>query len=242
MSRKIYCTSCGVSLTEAIGPCPKCGGEITLEISLTGIPIGLQQGSVGIVKDSTNNGNHQIEIKTPEGKESISFLQNNQLQLIEFAPVDIGKKGEPRVIALIQSHLLAQGNIVENLPAQDNKGEDAVFSINKQRVIIQICSLPLESHYQQVSIGGSKLLTDLDNATELINEAIGDKANSYPIIDKAQTLLAVDMHHLGALCKRDLGEKYIQKHGDPSLTNGFGAVWLVGPTEILILKLGKSKW
>ena len=46
MSRSIRCLSCGATLLEAIGPCPQCGGEIELSITLVGQEIKAVQGNL----------------------------------------------------------------------------------------------------------------------------------------------------------------------------------------------------
>lgn len=40
----IHCLSCGTTLFEAVGPCPKCGGTIELSVSLTGQEIKAEAG------------------------------------------------------------------------------------------------------------------------------------------------------------------------------------------------------
>lgn len=55
-------------------------------------------------------------------------------------------------------------------------------------------------------------------------------------------LLAVNVVHMGVLADADLGTQYLATYDDPSARFGFGAVWLVGPTENNILILGSSHW
>ena len=55
-------------------------------------------------------------------------------------------------------------------------------------------------------------------------------------------LLAVDVVHMGVLSGSTLSKRYLTIHGDPADSFGFGAVWLVGPTENHVVSLGSSRW
>lgn len=244
MSATIRCVSCGAAFIEAIGPCAHCGGPIELSVALTGVEARFVAGQVGTVTDqSTNLGGQQIRYTTPTGSQSEASLVGDLLNVLVKPPVDVGRLGEPRVMACIVAHLVQMEKKPTTLPATDQLGEDGVLQIADIRVTVQIVTAtPNPTFWGDVARGGMAVQADLAEAVEWIHSAIFEKAKLYPKKIKSSMLLAVDVGHIGVLSSYVLVERYLENYGDPSEQSDFGAIWLVGPTENHVLCLGSSRW
>lgn len=244
MQSTIRCLSCGATFLVAVGPCAQCGGAIELSIPLTGVEAKLVAGNVGTVLDSsTPLGGQEIRYTAPTGSQSNASLVGDRLNVQVKPPIDVGRPGEPRVMACILAHLAKAGKEPTVLPAKDQTGEDGVLQIAGARVTVQIVTAtPNAAFWGDVARGNGAVQTELTDAVEWIHSAISKKANLYPRENKSLTLLAVDLVHMGVLSDPVLCERYLVNHGDPSARFDFGAVWLVGPTENHVFSLGSSRW
>jgi integrase len=157
-------------------------------------------------------------------------------------PIDVGTRGEPRVLACVVAHLAMAGKASTRLPANDQVGEDGVLEISGDRVTLQIVTAtPDALFWSRVATGGGEVEADLAEAASWIHTAISKKARLYTGI-KSSMLLAVDVAHMGVLAGSALGTHYLQTYGDPTTHFEFGGIWIVGPTENHVLRLGKSLW
>ena len=244
MVLQIHCLDCGATVLEPVGPCPGCGGEIELSIRLAGVQAQCAAGNLGTVADSpTGLGGREIKYAAPTGSISKTSLNGSALTVQVKRPIDIGRLGEPRVLACIVACLARAGKVATFLPANDHAGEDGVLQIDGDRVVVQIVTGgPSKSFWNKAAKGGAEILTDLTGAANWIHAAISKKAEIYSPKSKRSMLLAVDIAHIGLLAVPALCEEYERLHGDPSLPLGFGAVWLVGPTENHVITLGNSHW
>lgn len=244
MPAKIQCLSCGAVLPEAIGPCSQCGGPIEVSILLTGVEAKCIAGQVGIVADSpTSLDGQEIRYTAPTGSRSYASMECNLLTIQVKPPIDVGRLGEPRVLACIVAYLDKNGKKSVTLSATDQTGEDGVLQIDDDRVTVQIVTAtPNVSFWGQVAKGSGEVQAQLTEAAYWIHTAIAEKAKLYPMKDKLHMLLAVDVVHMGVLAGDVFGAQYLETYDDPSARFGFGAVWLVGPTENNILTLGSSHW
>jgi hypothetical protein len=215
-----------------------------LSVPLTGVEAKFTTGQVGTVADSpTPLGGQQIRYTAPTGSQSDATLVGDLLNVQVKPPIDVGRPGEPRVLACIVAHLAKAGKTAIALPATDQVGEDGVLQIAGTRVTIQIVTAtPNAAFWGCVARGGGAVQTELTEAIAWIHSAISEKAKLYPKENKASMLLAIDVVHMGVLSGSTLGERYLTIHGDPSVRLHFGAVWLVGPTENHVHSLGKSRW
>ena len=244
MSSTIRCLSCGATFLEAVGPCAQCGGSIELSVPLTGVEAKGVAGQVGTVTDSPIPlGGQQIRYTAPTGSQSYASLVGDLLNVQVKPPIDVGRPGEPRVLACIVAHLTNAGKRPTALPATDQVGEDGVLQIAGARVTVQIVTAtPNAAFWGSVARGSGAVQAELTEAVEWVHSAISEKAKLYPRENKSYMLLAVDVVHMGVLSGSALGERYLAIHGDPSVRFEFGAVWLVGPTENHVLSLGDSRW
>jgi len=215
-----------------------------VSVPLTGVEAKVGVGNVGTVADGpTPLGGREIRYAAPTGSQSSTSLVDNDLAAHVKAPVDIGRPGEPRVLACIVAYLAGNGKIASRLPATDHLGEDGVLQIIGERVVVQVVTVnPRPGFWGGVAKGDGQVLATLTEAVDWIHAAIVEKAKLYPPEDKSSMLLAVDLVHIGVLAGPDFAARYHARYGDPSLSSAFGAVWLVGPTESRVCSLGSSRW
>jgi hypothetical protein len=244
MHKTIRCLSCDARFLDAVGPCALCGGIIELSIALSGAAVTSETGRLGTVADSfPPQGGRKIEYTAPTGSRSDSSLNGSLLNIKVTRPVDIGRKGEPRVLACIQAFLEIEGKKSFSLFATDSAGEDGVLQIDKDRVTIQIVTVsPSKGFWGTVAKGDGAVKAELTETVEWIYGAISEKGNLYPKENKLSMLLAVDVAHMGVLSGADFCKQYLITYSDPSACFDFGGVWLVGPTESHVLRLGSSRW
>lgn len=247
MLRTIKCSNCGAPSSEAVSPCKWCGGIIELSITLIGVESKSAIGRVGVVNDTNSEDGQYIKYTAPTGAQSDSSLVGSLLTILVKPPVDIGRPGEPRVLACIENSLKMTGKTLtppsENMHARDNRGEDGILIIDGNHVTLQIVTVkPDESFWKSVASGAGKASVEISEAISWIDNAVSGKAQHYQNEFKSSMLLAVDVGHMGVLANSVVGAQYLQTYGDPTIQYGFGGVWLIGPTENNILRLGNSRW
>lgn len=244
MSPNIQCLSCGAIFLEAVGPCMHCGGPVEVSVSLDGSEVKCSAGQVGKVVDNrTSLGGQEIRYTASTGSQSNASLECNLLSVQVKPPIDVGRHGESRVLACVVAYLAKTGKESTTLPANDQIGEDGVLQIYGDRVTVQIVTAtPDASFWGRVAKGTGDAHAKITEAIDWIHDAVYWKARLYPKENKASMLLAVDVVHMGVLADTVVAAQYLKTHGDPSVHFGFGAVWLIGPTENHILNLGSSRW
>ena len=244
MPSSIRCLSCGATFVDPIGPCVHCGGTVEVSTALTGVESKGLVGQVGTVADSpTPAGGQQISYTAPSGARSNATSDHSRIAVRIERPVDVGTRGESRVLACVVAHLATGGDVPISLPASDEDGEDRILRILGERVTLQIVTATPDLHFwRRVAGGASEVDVPISEAAGWVNDAIREKACLYTNTFRASMLLAVDVGHMGVLAAPSLHEQYLHSFGDPSALFGFGGVWLVGPTENHCLRLGRSRW
>jgi hypothetical protein len=245
-ARTIRCLDCGAVFAQAIRPCQHCGGTVELSVGLTGVESKGQVGQLGTVNDArTPDGDQRIRYSSPVGSRSESSVRGDRMRVEVAPPVDVGRRGESRVIACIQAMLAREGRRVILRPAVDAQGEDAVLQIDGEPGLAVQIVTPAPGNpafWGKVARGKAAAIGEIAEAIDWIHSAIRDKAARYPKEDRQRMLLALDLVHLGVLCDARFGAEYLRHHGDPAALFGFASVWLVGPTEDRLLRLGNSRW
>lgn len=244
MGRTIRCTACGAALQEPIGPCPYCGGVIELVVKLTGQIVNVEVGNLSAAaREPGEDGGERIRYSSPAGTRSDSTLVGARVRSVVGSPVDVGRRGESDVFARLLDVLGTADTIPEIEPgASDSDGEDRVIRHGSERITIQIVNGgPGREFWKNVAAGDSEIDADVREATTWVHDAATAKAARYPMQQKYSMLLAIDLRHFGPLVMPEFVSAYIEQYGSPD-NLGFGAVWLVGPTKDLCLRVGKSRW
>lgn len=248
MSSTVKCLSCGAIFDKAIGPCIHCGGEIGQTISLSGVEGKAFAGQIGTVVDSSvSGGGQKIAYTAPSGARSNTTRIDDKISVMIEPPIDVGTRGESRVLACVIAALASNGIAPISLKASDRDGEDGVLQIAGEDVVLQIVTVgpPKGTFWSDVAKGKSEVHASISEATGWIDNAIQCKARLYKSKDNKfmdSMLLALDLAHMGVLATNSLCEQYLQNFGDPSVRYQFGGVWLIGPTQSHCLRLGASRW
>ena len=247
MSRIIECLNCGAPFSEAVSPCKWCGGTIHMSISLVGDEIKSAIGQIGTVVETSSEDEQCIKYISPAGAQSNSSLTGHFLTISVKPPIDIGRRGESRVLACIKNNLIKVGkNLREpqaSEKAKDNRGEDGVLIIDEHRIVLQIVTIrPDENFWRNVAKGEGVANAEISEVLKWINNTISNKAKLYENSFKLSMLLAIDVGHMGVIASELVGSLYIDAYGDPTIQYGFGGIWLIGPIENNIFILGKSRW
>ena len=170
-----------------------------------------------------------VDYSSPQGARSTATLAGDRVGLSVAGPVDVGKRGERRVIDLVLATLREAGFAAAEAPGRDDRGEDHVLLIGSDRIVLQVVSLPRDPEFwRAVASGTASADVALSRAVEWIDETIRAKAK-YGEDLKRTMLLAIDAAHAGVLGSEVCVKAYLGEHGDPAERHGFAAVWLVGP-------------
>ncbi len=247
MTATARCLLCRKVLAAATGPCPHCGGPVEVSVAISGVQATAQVGRVGTVLDSCGAcGAHKITVAAPTGSSSTAVMDEGLVSFEASPPVDIGRPGEARVMACILAAMENTGISPQVMQAVDGAGEDGVLKMpDGTRLVVQMVSAQIgtdRDFWRDVAKGGGIHQGTVDDAASWINSAIAKKAATYTAHSKLDMLLAVDVAHFGVLCRPDFIAHYLREHGDPSDRFGFAAVWLVGPSEGYVARIGKSAW
>lgn len=199
----IRCTVCGADAPDANGPCARCGGPIGITIQAEGLKLAITAGRPGMVNDQPRGPYERtIDYSSPQGARSTSRLAGGRVGLNVAGPVDVGRRGERRVIDSMLAMLRETGFAAEEAPGRDDRGEDHVLFINSERVVLQIVSAPGDPEFwREVANGTASVNVELSRTAEWIEEVLREKAR-YDGQFKRSMLLAIDAAHAGA---RDRG-------------------------------------
>jgi hypothetical protein len=75
-----------------------------------------------------------------------------------------------------------------------------------------------------------------DAGCKALHEAIDYKCARTPVAERACTIVALDAGHSAVLIEAI--DAYIQQHGEPTDIYGVASVWFVGPSELLVRRVG----
>ena len=203
----------------------------------------IAMGRPGVVNDQPRGRDERtIDYSSPQGARSTSTLAAGRVGLKVAGPVDIGKRGERRVIDSVLVTLKEAGLTAEEEPGRDERGEDHVLIINSERAVLQIVSAPSDAEFwREVAKGAATSDVELSRAVAWIEKSVREKAK-YDKDLKHSMLLAIDTAHAGVLTPEACVMAYLGEHGDPAEQHGFAGVWLVGPAAQLCARLGSSRW
>ena len=179
--------------------------------------------------DPTTAEGRRVDSRPASGGRSFTTIDSTGAFTAELSgPLARGRQGEEHALKILIQALRRRGDEVMLVTgANDSQGEDALLSINRKRVPVQIISIPADATvWKELSSGQPTLRSgNIEEAIRLVREALLHKR------DKAKgTLLVLDAAHIGAIVGRRLTEGYRAKHGDPEKEFPLVEVWIVGPT------------
>lgn len=232
------CKSCGGEEPVQDGvPCSTCGRRhfvLKAEpgvLKVTGFPIGT------IVEGDPNNpiGRRVDTHPASGGTADSSVAADGTFQASLAGPLDLGRKGERRVMKVLFNKLGERGADVhvEN-DARDDFGEDGILVVDGCRTPVQIVTVPNNATiWKDLNVNKTATLSgDLETAVSILRDAVVAKS-----VKGKGTILALDVAHVGAIVNSALADAYLAAFGDPVAEFSFGAVWLVGPTPRSTIEL-----
>jgi hypothetical protein len=232
------CKSCGGEEPVQDGvPCSNCGRRhfvLKAEpgvFKITGFPIGM------IVEGDPNSPTgRRVESRAASGGTADSSVAaDGTFQASLSGPLDLGRKGEHRVMETLCNKLRERGADVHvEDDARDDFGEDGILVIDGRRTPVQIVTVPNKATiWKDLNVNKTATLSgDLQAAVSILRDAVVAKS-----VKGKATILALDVAHVGAIVNRALVDAYLTAFGDPVAEFSFGAVWLVGPTPRSTIEL-----
>lgn len=237
----IYCAKCEAPKSAVADTCTSCGSVLSsIRLPVEGLSMTVTAGNVGFVLDQHPNGRREIRVHTPAGGTSSSSASSDGVSHTVRGH-EMGKKGsEARTIRDLLQALRAGGHDVEKIAIpkeRDDWGEDALFRINSLEYVIQVVTVPRDAYHWRAAIKqSSKLQHTIDEAVDALRDAIAHKCERTPPGERKRTILALDAGHAGALV--EYLDAYLARHGDPVREYGVASVWFVGPSEMIVVRVG----
>jgi hypothetical protein len=232
------CESCGGEEPVQDGvPCSTCGRRnfvLKAEpgvFKVTGFPIGT------IVEGDPNNPiGRRVESRPASGGTADSSVAaDGTFQASLSGPLDLGRKGERRVMKVLFNNLRERGADVHvEDDARDDFGEDGILVVDGRRTPVQIVTVPNSAAiWKDLNVNKTATLSgDLQAAVCILRDAVVAKS-----VKGKGTILALDVAHVGAMVNRALIDAYLAEFGDPVVEFSFSAVWLVGPSPRSTIEL-----
>ena len=238
------CADCTQEWADAATQCPACGS------SRVGRHFGVSMAASTVMKpgieglaDNQRGDAQVINYFTPSGSRSDATLDPTRVELTLRAPLNAGRKSEERVAERVVSQLQREGRDARVVEAKDDRGEDSVIVCDTERITVQVITVPPSTEFlRDASLGSASTIVTHEGAANWIATAVEKKQSKYSPADRAHTLLAIDAQMVGVLASPQIVKAVSQFHGDLCQTSGFGAVWIVGPSDSRCTRLGSSRF
>jgi hypothetical protein len=231
------CSKCGHALESADAVCRCTPGTYVLKaepgkMQITGHPIGtVVEGP----PDSPDG--RRVDSRPASGGRAHSRTDSSGWFTAELSePLDRGRKAEAHAVSVLIEALRDRGDQVTLLRGgRDDRGEDALLSINGHQTPVQVVSLPADqSLWRELSSEGMAVREGTHGDTvELVRQALLRKKGK-----AVNTLLAIDAAQVGAIISHSLVENYRAAYWDPEEEFSLIEAWLVGPTARSAIRLG----
>ncbi len=240
---EFICLTCGDVRADHRPQCPRCGGVYQERVSIHTNDSATLTETEEVVGEESRPGLDAIVFKSFEGMRSHATLANATVELTLSGPLDLGKRAEGRVADRVISVLKSEGKTVEVMPHQDSKGEDSKIRCDGADINVQVVTVPAATQFlREANQGSASTTVPILQAAAWINDAASAKAAHYSPAQNAATLLAIDVRHVAVLASEQVVQAVEQAFGNPCTSNGFGAVWLVGPLDSRCTRFPLSRW
>lgn len=238
------CADCTHEWLDKAVVCPACGSTRVGRHFGVGMAATVHmKASIEGLADNRRGEVETIQYFTASGSRSDSTLSPAGIELTLRAPVNAGRISEPPVTERVLRHLRSEGRVASLLEAEDNRGEDSVIVCDGERITVQIVTVPGSTEFlKQASLGSASTTVTNEGAAHWIASAVKKKQGKYALTDRAHTLLAIDAQMVGVLASPQVAAAVAQFHGDICQQSGFGAVWIVGPSDSRCTRIGSSSF
>lgn len=205
----------------------------SVTVGLTGVQARGEIGNIGTVGEARDaaNGLYGIQVQTPKGARSDVTLSKDSISISIQGPTETGRKGEYRVLDILQQIFHGGGLRAIFEQGKDDYGEDQILRLDDEVFTLQIVTVPRNHNLWHAANTGLATTsgTAVDGAS-WIRDAILAKVNKTPLAERGKTILVLDAGLAGVLSAPEVLETYFERHSDPRHEFGLAAVLLVGPT------------
>lgn len=196
-------------------------------------------------KDVDGQG-RRVQTEFASGARSTAVLRpEGTVHLNIQPPVDVGgRRNEDRVCNTLVAAMRASGVPVESRRSGDDaRGEDGVLIMANEEVPVQIVTVPYaRDFWHQVHAGSGTTQVPWADAAGWIHEALASKSVGLSAAGKGGMLVALDATHAGVLDRPEVVDNYLSRFPAPQAEFGFGACWVVGPSDSCTTRLGEGRW
>jgi len=238
------CIDCAQQWNSDASNCPNCGS--TRIGRLFGVMLHGKVNPCGVleaVADNPHDGAETIQYLSAAGGRSDSTLSADRLELTMKSPIDLGRQGEGRVIERVIDQLRRDGRQINVLDSRDDRGEDCKVLCDGEIVTLQVVAVPPSAEFLgKASRGSASTNVSVEGAAGWVHDVVTKKQNRYPASERRQILLAIDARAVGVLVSTAVVSAIDSSYGNICEKSGFGAVWLVGPSDSRCTRLGSSCW
>src|SRR5476651_2186341 len=172
----VFCGRCGLAVPDNRDPCRDCGStsrryDVSLSEQLD------LEATLDLVHDSpaSETKPHTIGSFKGYGLQSVASLDKHGVVRLRVQGLpDVGTRGEPDVMNLLQAALKADGSPLQLAPgALDSRGEDGLLVSGKQRFSLQVTAVPqANSFWRDAARGSGSTEVSKEMAVEWIREAV----------------------------------------------------------------------
>jgi len=244
----LICPDCRAPRSERGVPCRACGSTDPTQIVVIGAVQECYDAlSVAMLahSHSTDDQSIRIQRQTFAGTHSDAQLRNGTVTSSVSGALDVGRRGERDALYTLLAAFRTRGLNPTQLPAEDDRGEDAVIEIGNESYTVQFVTVPSDKHFWHRAAQGpcpAMIKGGTESALNWIREAALDKFRKTSPKERPRTVLALDVHHVGVLASQPILTTYLNRYPDPRLEFEFAAMWLVGPDVSSSTQIGSAIW
>jgi hypothetical protein len=236
-----FCT-CGAALDATTESCPGCGRKhYVLKAEPAAIAMTGHAPAIIIDGKDPQTGDVRIRVSSPGATSDARVTPAGEISL-EVDGAEAGKKSEAWAIKTLRQALKEQGVTVSTGTATDERGEDAVFLVGNVEYVVQVATTPsVQDFWRAASISSARTEVELQRGIQWLRQTVENKANSIPLAQRSETILAIDARHAGVLSDQLVAASYCSQFGSPAHEYGFASAWIVGPTPKYCVRLGEGR-
>jgi hypothetical protein len=188
-----------------------------------------------------SSGDARLEVTDPLGSRSNAHGDAAHYSLNVEGVGGVGAPAEGRIASMIRNALAAQGISARVEDGADNRGDDRRLRVGERVYGLQVTVAPSASDFwSTASVSSASTVVGQSHAIEWLRSPITEKAAQIPRVDRATTVLGIDVTHAGVVADPTFLREYLKKYECPSTEFGFASVWVVGPTDYYCNRLGEG--
>ena len=252
--KEVFCINCGArldkqtNLLNSENPlCPKCGSaQKDLRINVAdGIGLSDYMSAVGKKDQKT------VGFRESERNGRIASADQNEAGSLSYSIKGTSPQGEEDTLRaceiLVQALNEAGGNWAQPKEGKDVEDCIATDKTDQRNVLrIQVVrAITDENLWRRLSEEGCLHQSDISKDVLLaqLKSSVEKKADNrkIPASIRITLLLALDATRLPVLCFEDVIQKYVERHGSWTRSQGFQSIWLVGPIPSLTWRLDSQR-